>query len=354
MGTSYMRSILRGECPEVTLTAVTDSRSHGDEIRQLASDRVRIFDTGSSLIQSALTDAVLIATPHYLHPKYAIEAFGAGLHVLSEKPAGVYTKQVREMNEAADRAGVVFAMMFNQRTNPVYKKIHDMVAQGELGTLKRVVWLITDWYRPDAYYRQSAWRATWKGEGGGVLINQAAHQLDILQWICGLPNLVRAFCREGAWHDIETEDDVTAYLEFARGATGVFVTSTGDAPGTNRLELTGERGSLVCEGGLLTFRRLETDEPTLRVTEQDPFAKPAYETLHPEAGGENPGRIGVINSFASAVLHGTPLVADGREGLKSLMISNAMYLSSWRGGPVSIPFDEDLFLSELNKRRNKA
>lgn len=358
MGIKYMKSILEGECPEVVLAAVTDSRTYHNQIEELAADKVRVFGTGSALIQSGVCDAVLISTPHYLHPALATEAFKAALHVLSEKPAGVYTKQVREMNEEADREHFgkksVFGMMFNQRTNPLYRKIHDMVAQGGLGELKRVNWIITDWYRPDAYYNSGGWRATWAGEGGGVLINQAAHQLDLLQWICGMPRTVRAFCHEGKWHAIETEDDVTAYMEFEGGATGVFITSTGDAPGSNRLEITGTLGSLVCEHGELVLNRLGMDERDFRRTAADGFAKIPCTAETVKCEGANTQRTGVINSFAAAVLRGEPLVADGREGIKSLTISNAMYLSSWLGRPVDIPFDEDLFLNELNKKAHRA
>ena len=248
MGSGHAANILAGKCPEIELTAVADRR---EARRQWAKDTLpegtAIFEEGSDLIQSGLCDAVHICTPHYQHPTLAMEAFAAGLHVMCEKPAGVYTKAVREMNEAAEKSGKVFAMMFNQRTNCVYRKMHEMVHSGQLGELKRVNWIITDWYRTQIYYDSGDWRATWDGEGGGVLLNQCPHQLDLLQWICGLPKTVQAFCQEGKWHDIEVEDDVTAYLQFANGATGVFVTTTGDAPGTNRFEVTGTLGKLVCE-----------------------------------------------------------------------------------------------------------
>ena len=211
MGSGHAANILAGKCPEIELTAVADRR---EARRQWAKDTLpegtAIFEEGSDLIQSGLCDAVHICTPHYQHPTLAMEAFAAGLHVMCEKPAGVYTKAVREMNEAAEKSGKVFAMMFNQRTNCVYRKMHEMVHSGQLGELKRVNWIITDWYRTQIYYDSGDWRATWDGEGGGVLLNQCPHQLDLLQWICGLPKTVQAFCQEGKWHDIEVEDDVTA------------------------------------------------------------------------------------------------------------------------------------------------
>lgn len=352
MGSGHAANILAGKCPEIELTAVADRR---ESRRQWAKDTLpegtAIFEEGSDLIQSGLCDAVHICTPHYQHPTLAMEAFAAGLHVMCEKPAGVYTKAVREMNEAAEKSGKVFAMMFNQRTNCVYRKMHEMVHSGQLGELKRVNWIITDWYRTQIYYDSGDWRATWDGEGGGVLLNQCPHQLDLLQWICGLPKTVQAFCQEGKWHDIEVEDDVTAYLQFANGATGVFVTTTGDAPGTNRFEVTGTLGKLVCENDKLTFWKLAQDEREFCRTATEGFAQPQCQQVEVETDGENLQHVGVLNAFAGKILHGTPLVAEGTEGLGGLTLSNAMHLSSWLGHAVDIPFDEELFLSELNKRR---
>lgn len=352
MGSGHAANILAGKCPEIELAAVADRR---EARRQWAKDTLpegtAIFEEGSDLIQSGLCDAVHICTPHYQHPTLAMEAFAAGLHVMCEKPAGVYTKAVREMNEAAEKSGKVFAMMFNQRTNCVYRKMHEMVHSGQLGELKRVNWIITDWYRTQIYYDSGDWRATWDGEGGGVLLNQCPHQLDLLQWICGLPKTVQAFCQEGKWHDIEVEDDVTAYLQFANGATGVFVTTTGDAPGTNRFEVTGTLGKLVCENDKLTFWKLAQDEREFCRTATEGFAQPQCQQVEVETDGENLQHVGVLNAFAGKILHGTPLVAEGTEGLGGLTLSNAMHLSSWLGRAVDIPFDEELFLSELNKRR---
>lgn len=355
MGSTHVQNILDGKTPEIVLAAAADRR---EERRAWAGERVpgtvRLFEEGSDLIASGLCDAVLIAVPHYQHPVLAKEAFARGLHVMCEKPAGVYTKAVREMNAAADQSGTVFGMMFNQRTNCLYRKMHEMVTGGALGALKRVNWIITDWYRTQLYYDSGDWRATWEGEGGGVLLNQCPHQLDLLQWICGLPKTVQAFCHEGKWHDIEVEDDVTAYLEFENGATGVFVTTTGDAPGTNRFEVSGELGKLVCENDTLKFWKLGENEREFCRTARGGFDKPSCEELEVETDGENPQHVGVLNAFAGKILHGTPLVADGREGIRGLTLSNAMHLSSWLKRPVEIPFDEDLFLAELDRRRETS
>ncbi|NBK78767.1 gfo/Idh/MocA family oxidoreductase [bacterium D16-76] len=352
IGTTHVKNILQGRCPEIEVAAVADRRqARRDWARGALLEGTAVLEEGEQLLESGLCEAVLLAVPHYQHPVLAQQAFAKGLHVMCEKPAGVYTKAVEEMNKAAEKSGLTFGMMFNQRTNCLYRKMREMVQGGALGEMKRVNWIITDWYRTQIYYDSGDWRATWAGEGGGVLLNQCPHQLDLLQWICGLPAKVQAFCHEGKWHDIEVEDDVTAYLEFANGATGVFVTTTGDAPGTNRFEVTGTKGKLVCENDTLTFWQLEQDEREFCRTAQDGFQKPPCKVSTVETDGENPQHSGVLNAFAANILRGGALVADGKEGIRGLTLSNAMHLSSWLAKPVSIPFDQELFLAELDKRR---
>ena len=355
MGSNHAKMILSGQVPRLRLTAVADvSQSRLDWAKENLPADVKRFSDGREMIDSGECDAVLIATPHYFHPEFVIYALTHGLHAISEKPAGVYTKQVREMNEVAEKSDKVFAIMFNQRTNCVYRKLHEMIESGELGQLRRVNWIITDWYRTQAYYDAAGWKATWDGEGGGVLLNQCPHQLDLLQWLCGLPVKVRAFCHEAKWHDIEVEDDVTAYMEFGNGATGVFVTTTGDAPGTNRLELTFEKAKIVCEYDRLTYDRLTVNERDFCRTEKNGFAKPQTERITVETDGRNEQHAGVLKAFTARILDGTPLIADGTEGIRALMLSNAMFLSSWLDRTVTLPIDEDLFLAELNKRRSTS
>ena len=263
IGSGHVERVNEGACPNIVITAVADRRASRREWAKEHLPEAQIFVEGSDMIKSGACEAVLIATPHYQHPTLAQEAFKAGLHVLCEKPAGVYTLQVRDMIAEADKhPELTFAMMFNQRTNCVYRKMKEMIDGGEIGEIKRMNWIVTDWYRTQHYYDSGAWRATWKGEGGGVLLNQCPHQLDLLQWLCGLPAKVHAFAHEGKWHDVEVEDDVTAYLEFPNGATGVFITTTGDAPGTNRLEVTGTKGTLTYDQALkLIATALAEKEP---------------------------------------------------------------------------------------------
>ncbi len=355
MGSGHLKNILEGKVPEMEVTAVAD-RQEGRRAwaKEHLPESVVVFEEGKDLIAAGVCDGVLIAVPHYQHPELTIDAMNHGLHVMCEKPAGVYTKQVREMNEAAKKCDRVFGMMFNQRTNCIYRKMHELVTGGELGAIKRVNWIVTDWYRTQSYYDSGSWRATWDGEGGGVLLNQCPHNMDLIQWICGMPSKVQAFCHNGKWHDIEVEDDVTAYLEYPNGATGVFVTTTADAPGTNRFEITLEMGKLVCENGKLMLHKLAENERTFCKTAKGGFDTPECTVTEVETDGENEQHVGVLKAFAGRILHGTPLIAEGLEGINGLTLSNAMHLSSWLKKEVEIPFDEDLFLEELNKRRSES
>ena len=350
-GSTYSKKILEGLCPEVELVAICDRNPKRIAWAKENLDApITYFETAEDMLDSGLINACIVAVPHYDHPKYAMACMQRGIHVLVEKPAGVYTKQVREMNQEAKHHDVVFAMMFNQRTNHIYRKMRELVQSGEYGRIRRTNWLITNWYRPQCYYDSGDWRATWSGEGGGVLLNQCPHQLDLWQWICGMPKKITAHMKYGQWHDIEVEDDVTAYVEYENGATGVFITSTGDACGTNRFEIQMDKAKLVAEGGKLTVKVFEQSEPEFTKTNTKPFGAPATFDLEFETDGLNPQHVGVINAFAARILRGEPLVAGGEEGINGLTLSNAMHLSSWTGTTVELPFDEELFYEELMKR----
>lgn len=352
MGTAHSKSLLEGKIANGELSAICEpKKAKADAILSLTgAENVVAFADYTEMLHSGLIDAVIVAVPPYDHAKMVSEAFEAGLHVICEKPAGVYTKQVKEMNASASRSDKLFGMMFNQRSNCIYRKMQEMVAGGELGEIKRVNWIITNWYRSQNYFDLGGWRATWQGEGGGVLFNQCPHQIDLLQWIVGmLPTKIHAHCHFGKWHDIEVEDDVSAYMEFPNGATGVFVTSTGDAPGTNRFEITGTRGRLVCENGRLTFDQLAIDEREFCRTARA-FVDPEYHTFEVPTDGRNDQHVGILNNFTNAILGIEPLFVKGEEGIRSVQMMNAMLLSTWLNKEVELPIDDDLYLEELNCR----
>ena len=357
MGTSHAKKFLSGAVENGVLTAVCDLKPAKLEgIKALeGAENVKTYSDYKEMLASGEIDAVIVAVPHYFHPQLTIDALNAGIHAICEKPAGVYTKQVKEMNAVAEKSDKLFTMMFNQRTNCVYRKMHDMVANDELGEIKRVNWIVTDWYRSQSYYDSGDWRATWRGEGGGVLFNQCPHQLDLLQWVTGMmPKRIHSFCHFGKWHDIEVEDDVTVYMEYENGATGVFVTSTGDTPGTNRFEILGNKGKLVCEVGKeetkLVFYKLETPEREFNATYTGGFGQPKKEVINVETDGKNPQHVGILNNFSNAILGLEPLFVDGKEGIRGVELMDGMLLSTWLGKTIEMPFDDDLYLAELNKR----
>ena len=351
IGTVHARYLLAGTVKEACLTAVCDNNpDKHPAIRQLVVDEVAMFSDAEAMLKSGLIDAVIVATPHYDHPGLSMLAMRNGIHTLCEKPAGVYTAQVREMNEFARGCNVVFGMMFNQRPNPLYQKVKDLIDSGELGELRRSNWIITNWYRSQSYYNSGGWRATWKGEGGGVLLNQDPHQLDLWQWLVGMPVRMRAFCQFGKHRQIEVENEVTAYAEYANGATGVFITTTAEAPGTNRLEIAGDRGKVVVEDGKLRFWRLRESETEFNARWENGFGEPeCWEVTIPVAPECSEHHV-ITANFAAAVLHGTPLLAPGTDGIHGLTLSNAMHLSTWTDDWVDLPFDEALFKKLLDER----
>ncbi|MEI7027104.1 Gfo/Idh/MocA family protein [Paenibacillus sp. y28] len=353
MGTSHARELLKQKVKGAQLAAVCDTRqSQLDWAERELGEGVARFDRVEALLASGTVDGVLIATPHYDHAEIAIQAFRNGLHVLVEKPAGVYTKQVRLMNEAAAASDRVFGIMYNQRTNPLYQKLRDLIQSGELGEVRRTNWIITNWYRSQSYYDSGGWRATWGGEGGGVLINQDPHQLDLWHWTTGLtPKRIRAFCYFGKHRRIEVEDEVTAYVEYDNGATGVFVTTTGEAPGTNRFEVAGDRGKIVIEDGKLTFWRLRVSEREFNSTYTGGFGQPeCWKCDVPIADHEGAQHVGIMQDWTNAIRNGTPLLAPGEDGIHGLTLSNAMLLSAWTDNWVDLPMDEDLFYDLLQER----
>lgn len=341
-----------GSIKNGVLTAVADiNPAKVSSIREKYGDRFAYFDSAEALMDSGLVDCVLIEVPHYQHPTLAIEALKRHLHAVVEKPAGVYTKQVQEMLDYAKTSDRLLGIMFNQRTNPAFKKMKELVASGEVGEVKRASWIITDWYRTQQYYDSGDWRATWEGEGGGVLYNQAPHQLDLYSWILGMmPSRVRAFCHFGKWHKIEVEDDVTAYLEFPNGATGTFITTTADAPGSNRFEITGTKGTLVFEGKRVTFTRLAVDEREHCFSCPTGFTPPdkTVEVFDFEDAG--PQHSGILNNVANAILGLEPLYACADDGINGVTLANAMHLSTFLDKTIDLPLDGDLFYTELQKR----
>lgn len=352
-GWYYASLFVDGDIPDAELTALCDNNPQKlSAARETYGDNIAYFPDFHQMLDSGLCDVVLVEVPHYQHPEMVMECLRRGIHVISDKPAGVYTKQVRLMNEAADKSSALFGMMFNQRADCNYRKMREIIQNGGIGQLQRVTWIITDWFRPMRYYESGSWRATWSGEGGGVLINQCPHQLDLVSWVVGeQPAQVNAFCKYGRWHDIEVEDEVTAYFAYNSGATGVFITTTGETPGTNRFEVSGTGGKLICENGKLLYYKNSMDALEFSRTTEEPFGRPDCEILEPETDGESLQHIMVLRNFTQTLLGREQLFVPGQEGINGVELMNAIELSGWQGGQrVSLPVDEEVYLQELNKR----
>lgn len=344
MGGTHARNLLAGKCPRVKLAAVCDLIPE----RVAEFDGVQAFPDSAAMIRSGAVDAVLIATPHYDHTTIGCDALAQGLHVLTEKPISVHVADCRKLiaaYEARPRKEQVFAAMFQERTFARNRKVRELIASGELGRINRMAWITTDWFRSEAYYRSGGWRASWRGEGGGVLTNQCPHRLDLLQWWFGSPAEVRATAAFGRYHDIEVEDDVTAQLRWADGATGVFITNTGEAPGVNRLEIAAERGLLVVEGETIRFSRNVVETSAYSRSTAQSFVKPECWHMEIPFWGQSQQHVDIINNFADAICDGAPLIAAAPEGVRAVELANAMIFSAKTGESVPLPLDAARYLA---------
>lgn len=346
IGGVHAQNILDGKIPRCELTAFADRSGK-------ASGRfpsIPLFDESAGMIASGTIDAILIATPHFFHTTIGIAALDAGLHVLVEKPISVHKADCERLLAAHRNEQQIFAAMFDARTDPHYQKLRRLIQNGELGELRRINWIVTDWFRTETYYASGGWRATWSGEGGGVLLNQCPHNLDLFQWMFGMPVRVRAFCSIGRYHDIEVEDDVTAYFEFANGCTAVFITSTGETPGTNRLEVTGDRGKILVEDGALHFTRNEVPMVEWSRTATGRFDRPGTWDVRIACDGHGGHHVEMLTNFVDAILDGKPIIAPAGEGIRSVELANAMLLSSFQQKTLDLPLDSAAYEAFLQER----
>jgi len=350
MGRAHRASIRAGKVEGLSLTAICDrAESLPDPVPGEA--QFTDFDT---MLQSGTIDAVLIATPHYFHTSMGIAALNAGLHVMVEKPLSVHKADCERLIAAHKGPHQVFGAMFQLRTDPIYQQIKSLITDGELGTIRRILWDCTDWFRTETYYASGGWRATWKGEGGGVLLNQCPHNLDLYQWLFGMPDQVTGFCQFGRYHDIEVEDDVTAHFRYTNGTHATFITSTGEAPGRNLLQISGERGILSLEGRSLRFSRNRTPMSEFSAASSAGFAKPESWSIDLPIPQGSASHNEVLQNFTNAILHGSPLIAPAAEGIRSIELANAILLSSWKNQSISLPMDSAEYEQQLLHRINSS
>ena len=348
MGRFHANDLLEGKVARGELTAVGSTSPH--KLEEYTEKGVQVFGSGEEMIASGAIDALLIATPHYQHTSIGIAALEAGLHIMVEKPISAHKADAERLIAAAEaRPELKFGGMFQLRVEPRYQKIRELVQGGELGDLVRVIWVMTDWFRSEAYFQSGGWRATWKGEGGGVLLNQCLHQLDAMQWITGMPSQVRSHVGIGKWHDIEVEDDVTCYMEFANGATGAFITSSGETPGSNRFEIAGTKGRLILENDTLTLTRNEVPSDEWCKTSKIGFQKPETTVEDIPIPGADAAHATLMTNFVNAILDGEALIAPGVEGLGSVELANVMVYSGLLNESVDLPMDGAAWEAKLNE-----
>ncbi|MBO1031250.1 Gfo/Idh/MocA family oxidoreductase [Tessaracoccus sp. SD287] len=362
-GAFYATLVADGHVPNMTVGAFSGRSAASRAAVQDRFGDVPFFTDPIEMMDSGTVDAIVTTVPHYLHPDLAVAGIERGVHVLLEKPVGVYPQQVRRMLQVAQtHPDVRLGVLYNQRANPLFIRLKQVLSSGELGQVRRVNWTITNWFRPQSYFDSSPWRGTWAGEGGGVLINQAAHQIDLWQWLCGAPESVFAKIRYGFGHDITVEDDVTAVLDYGQRGSGTFVTATHDMLGVDRLEIQCDQGKVVVQDSRhATITRLDRpmaefsesmDAATLQQIVQGTVDWSGLSTTEVVEGTSDFGvdHAAVLTNFARAILFGEPVLVTASGGLDALRLSSAMLLSSWLGREVPFDFDEDLFLTELNAR----
>jgi predicted dehydrogenase len=346
MGTGHV--LRMAEMESINVTAICDLEQDRAENAAKTVD-AKVFTDASEMYASGLVDAVFICTPHYAHTPLAVDALKAGLHVLTEKPIAVHKADAQLMiDEAAKHPELKFSAMFNMRTLGLYQKLKQLINSGELGKITRATWIITNWFRSQAYYDSGGWRATWEGEGGGVLTNQCPHQLDLYQWLFGMPSKIRAFGSLGKYHHIEVEDEITAYCEFPNGATGSFIANTAEAPGTNRLEIACDRGLVVVENNEIVFHRTEESVSHYLKTTKERFAIPGvWECKIPYKEAAYPQHDMIIRNFADAILNDVELIAPAVEGINSVELANAMVYSVLQDVTVDMPLDANAYKTML-------
>ncbi len=336
MGSGHCRMIPL--LPDTSLTAICDV---DEKARKEISTKYEVpgFAAHAELLDSGLVDAVVIATPHYFHPPIAIDAFARGLHVLSEKPVGATVSATDAMIAAAKKSGKKFSVMYQMRTEPKNVAAKKIVDSGVLGEIYRTN-LIIGWYRSQAYYNSGGWRATWTGEGGGILINQAPHLLDLFTWLGGLPKSITGQTRTQI-HDIEVEDEAFATLEYANGAHGYLYASTTEVPTTERLEICGDRGKLLIDNNGVYLTTIDCSIKEFTKTNTSMWAGPKAENTPVELppAPEFKDHSAITHNFIRSILYGDELIAPGEDGLNAVELINGIILSGKTGKTVSVPVD---------------
>ena len=350
MGQQHVRFVR--ELPEAELTAVSDI---DEKITKEISEKYKVpgFVDYKELLESGLVDAVLVATPHYFHPPIGISAMERGIHCLSEKPIAVSVKEGERLVEASRKNNVVFGVMHQYRTLPEIRLARKIVESGKLGEIRRTC-SVNLWYRSQAYYETASWRGTWSGEGGGVLINQAPHSIDLFLLLGGLPSTVTAKTRTRL-HDIEVEDEVSALLEYPNGAWGYYyITVNEPSPYSTFIEISGDSGKLVYQDNSLKLYSFHPSIPEFTFSTQDMWASPQIGEEKLDLPSCETGHKEIIRNFCRAILYGEELIAPGAEGLWTVEFIDALILSGKKDKPVNIPVNREEYEELLESLRRSS
>ena len=358
MGRKYANLILFGRIPGMELTAMVCRSENArewaaDTLRTLpeGSKSPRIFDSADSLFaEPDLYDAVLIVTPHKTHPELAKRAFALGKHVLSDKPAAVTAAEAEEMCVKAEENGVLFSLMFQQRFIPKHVRIKAIIESGLLGRIRRVLMESTRYFRTEFYHASGTWRSSWAGEGGGLLINQGQHILDLWQYLFGMPESVFAEIPFGKYNNFDVDDEATIVMRYADGMTGTFIASTGEADGADRLTISGSKGRLVLTGDEIGLAVYSEDSDLYRRNAQVTDARDLRIVRSVEPFGQEAPMseyIALLTNFVAAVRGEEELVSTGRSGIGSLALTNAAYLSAWKDERIKLPVDGEEYAGFL-------
>ena len=343
IGRTHFRTISGTAVPDGLVTALVTRQSDG------LPDGIEVFRDVDTLLDAGVADVVVVATPTMDHEETSRKVLTTGCHLVVEKPMAMTVLGARRIIDARPSEAVA-AVMLNQRYHGTYRRIREIVKGGLLGRIHRFSWIMTAWYRPNAYFAVSSWRGTWPGEGGGALLNQGIHNLDILQWILGLPASVYARAGFGKFHSIDVEDEVTALFEYDDGLSGVLVVSTGEAPGTNRFEIVGDRGTLVFEADTIRLAMTDRNVSEHRATSRDLFESPNFTEQREVPAATANQHAEVFNDVVGAVSEGRPVATPLEDGVASIELANAILVSAWEDRRVDLPVDAVAYHEALERR----
>ena len=353
-GSHYVRMFIEHRLfSRFRLTAIADTCPQKLQwIKDNIGSEIECFDSAEAMLSSGIIDACIITTPHPMHPEHVIMCLQHGIHVLCDKPAGVHILQVQQMNREAEKhPDLVFSIMFNQRTNCAYRKLKSIIETEEYGKVRRISWTINNWYRSRYYYDSFDWRGIWKGSFGGTIMDQCPHQVDLWQWMFGMPDKVTCRMGFGSHHDIEVEDEVSAIMEYKDGCIGTFNASTSVPNGQNTLEVNLDAANIRIRGNSVFVEKFCMPEAKWQQSPRGIYEKMdvAPEVEIP-TDGKNAQHKGVIEAWINRILGKGEGSNDGKEGLASVMLSNAMYMSAFTGKTVSLPLDGQEYYNELMKK----